>query len=35
MHEELPIAGVQWHPEYIYDELSKKLINYLLNYSKK
>lgn len=30
IHQSLPIAAVQWHPEYIYDETSNRLIKYLL-----
>ena len=30
IHESLPIAAVQWHPEHIYDEISNRLIKYLL-----
>lgn len=30
MHKDLPIAGVQWHPEHIYDKLSNLLITKLL-----
>lgn len=31
LHRSLPIAGVQWHPEKINDELSIKLFNHILN----
>lgn len=30
-HRTLPIAGVQWHPEELYDEYSTRIINRLLN----
>ena len=30
MHKDLPIAGVQWHPEHIYDKLTNLLITKLL-----
>lgn len=33
-HTELPIAGVQWHPEELYDVISRALINGLLDYKK-
>jgi len=33
-HEEMPIVGVQWHPEEIYDEFTVKTINYLLETKK-
>lgn len=31
VHDTLPIAAVQWHPEEIYDDFSTKIINELLN----
>lgn len=34
IHRELPIAGVQWHPEELYDDVSKLIINTLLNGSR-
>jgi putative glutamine amidotransferase len=30
MHKDFPIAGVQWHPEHIYDKLTNLLITKLL-----
>lgn len=33
IHESLPIASVQWHPEEIYDGLSMKMIHDLLDYN--
>lgn len=33
-HADLPIAGVQWHPEELYDPISMSMINKLLNNGK-
>lgn len=30
IHKEKPIAGVQWHPEELYDSISDKLINHII-----
>jgi|SRR3972149_2476895 len=31
LHEDLPIAGVQWHPEEIYDGISEYLLAHILS----
>lgn len=33
MHDELPVAGVQWHPEEHFDDFSEKLIKQLISRS--
>lgn len=35
IHKTLPVAGVQWHPEEIYDDFSMSLIQYLLSRSER